>query len=131
MIDVQHKSMRKQLGCVSALLFALSGCAPAAANALDPSSDLDCALTTYYFYEVAINSGAPEKPTAALRIFNQWFAVNLKHSGRTPTPAELQKLSDTIQSDHRRARRQLDACIKRASDDEQFTQFAQLMAPHV
>lgn len=122
--------MRGKLACLLAVLPFAWGCSAASANGLDPNSDLDCALTTYYFHEVAVNNGAPEKATTGLYIFNQWFAAELQHSGRKPSQEDFERLSRKIESDPTLARNELKACTNRASSDGRFNQFAQLMGWH-
>jgi hypothetical protein len=119
--------MYKSLIVALSLVLGLAGCSPASAHALDPSKDMDCALTTYYFQRVAIHENAPEKPTVALRIFNQWFAAKLHAARIKPTQSDIESVSDAIQENPNAAREQLNACMKRAAGEDHFNQFAKGM----
>jgi hypothetical protein len=120
--------MRKMLA-VTALATVLSSCGSANAtpHRLDPTSDLDCALTAYVFYLNAVQTGAPEKPTRGLHIANQWFAASMAARGYKPTEAEKTAVSDAILSDISAARAELNGCLNRANQDSRFSAFVDRM----
>lgn len=114
---------------LTALATALSSCgsATAAPQSLDPTSDLDCALTAYAFYLNATQTGAPEKPTQGLHIANQWFAARMQARGYKPTEAEKAAVSNAILSDMSAAKVELKACLDIANQDSGFSAFADRM----
>jgi hypothetical protein len=120
--------MRKRL-VVTALATVLSSCgsATAAPHRLDPTSDLDCALTAHVFYLNATQTGAPEKPTQGLRIANQWFAARMDAHGYKLTEAENTAVSNAILSDIGAAKVELRGCLDRANQDSRFSAFVDRM----
>lgn len=107
----------------------LSSCsnATAASHGLDPTGDLDCALTAHIFYLNATQTGAPEKPTQGLRIANQWFTARMDAQGYKPTEAEQTAVSRVILSDINAAKVELRGCFNRANQDSRFSAFVEHM----
>ena len=118
--------MRKVLA-VASLAAVLSSCgsATAASRRLDPTSDLDCAITAYVFYVDATQKGAPEKPTQELRIAAEWFGGNMKARGYEPTGAQYKAVSNLVLADAQAAKAELKGCMDRATRDSRFSTFVE------
>jgi hypothetical protein len=119
----------RNLVAVTALSIVLSSCgtATAAPHRLDPTNDLDCALTAYVFYLNATQMGAPEKPTQGFRIANQWFEGRMDARGYKPTEAEKTAVSNAILSDINAAKAEFKGCMDIAVQDGRFSAFVDHM----